>query len=62
MNAVLPVHIAAGGVAMILGAVALTAKKGGRIHRLRRDVLLAVESARPSRVAGVTRLTSRAIP
>ena len=33
MNAVLPVHIAAGGVAMILGAVALTAKKGGRIHR-----------------------------
>jgi hypothetical protein len=33
MNAVLPIHVAAGAVAMILGAVALTAKKGGRIHR-----------------------------
>jgi Predicted membrane protein (DUF2306) len=33
MNAVLPIHIAAGALAMILGAVALTAKKGGRIHR-----------------------------
>ena len=33
MSAVLPIHIAAGAVAMILGAVALTVKKGGRIHR-----------------------------
>ncbi len=33
MNAVLQIHIAAGGVAMVLGAVALTAKKGGLIHR-----------------------------
>ena len=29
----LPIHIAAGGLAMVLGAVALTAKKGGTIHR-----------------------------
>jgi uncharacterized membrane protein len=33
MNAVLQIHIAAGGMAMVLGAVALTAKKGGLIHR-----------------------------
>jgi len=33
MTAVLPIHIAAGALAMILGAVALIAKKGGRIHR-----------------------------
>jgi hypothetical protein len=30
---VLAIHIAAGGLAIILGAVALLAKKGGRIHR-----------------------------
>jgi hypothetical protein len=29
----LPIHIAAGGLAMILGAVALSAKKGGNVHR-----------------------------
>lgn len=29
----LPVHIAAGGLAIILGAVALSVKKGGNIHR-----------------------------
>ena len=29
----LPIHIAAGGVAIVLGAVALSAKKGGTIHR-----------------------------
>ena len=29
----LPIHIAAGGVAMVLGAVALLAKKGGTLHR-----------------------------
>jgi uncharacterized membrane protein len=33
MNAVLPIHVAAGALAIILGAIALTAKKGGRIHR-----------------------------
>jgi hypothetical protein len=33
MNAVLTIHVAAGAAAMVLGAVALTAKKGGRIHR-----------------------------
>jgi uncharacterized membrane protein len=33
MNAVLPIHVAAGALAMVLGALALTAKKGGRIHR-----------------------------
>ncbi|HEX8451289.1 MAG TPA: hypothetical protein VF647_04275 [Longimicrobium sp.] len=29
----LPIHIAAGGLAIVLGAVALVAKKGGNIHR-----------------------------
>ena len=29
----LPIHIAAGGLAIILGAVALIAKKGGAVHR-----------------------------
>ena len=29
----LPIHIAAGGLALILGAVALLARKGGTIHR-----------------------------
>jgi hypothetical protein len=33
MNLLLPIHIAAGGLAMVLGAVALAAKKGGTIHR-----------------------------
>jgi hypothetical protein len=30
---VLPIHVAAGGLAMVLGAVALLVKKGGTIHR-----------------------------
>ena len=29
----LPIHIAAGGLAIVLGAVALVAKKGGTLHR-----------------------------
>ena len=29
----LPIHIAAGGLAIVLGAVALSVKKGGTIHR-----------------------------
>lgn len=29
----LPIHIASGGLAVVLGAVALTVKKGGTIHR-----------------------------
>ncbi len=29
----LPIHIAAGGLAIVLGAVALSAKKGGTLHR-----------------------------
>ena len=29
----LPIHVAAGGLAIILGAVALSVKKGGNIHR-----------------------------
>jgi hypothetical protein len=33
MPLVLAIHIAAGGLALVLGAVALLAKKGGRIHR-----------------------------
>ena len=32
-STVLPIHIAAGGLAMILGAVALSVKKGRTIHR-----------------------------
>jgi hypothetical protein len=33
MNVVLPIHVAAGGLALVLGAVALLARKGGNIHR-----------------------------
>jgi uncharacterized membrane protein len=33
MNEVLPIHIAAGGLALVLGAVALLVRKGGTIHR-----------------------------
>jgi hypothetical protein len=33
MHLLLPIHIAAGGLAMVLGAVALIVKKGGAIHR-----------------------------
>ena len=33
MHMLLPIHIAAGGLAIILGAVALIVKKGGTIHR-----------------------------
>ena len=29
----LPIHIAAGGLAIVLGAIALSVKKGGTIHR-----------------------------
>ena len=32
-STLLPIHIAAGGLAMVLGAVALSVKKGGTIHR-----------------------------
>ena len=30
---ILPIHVAAGGLALVLGAVALVAKKGGFVHR-----------------------------
>ncbi|HEX3126765.1 MAG TPA: hypothetical protein VH394_05500 [Thermoanaerobaculia bacterium] len=33
MQLLLPIHIAAGGLAIVLGAVALVVKKGGTIHR-----------------------------
>src|SRR5689334_13454844 len=33
MQLLLPIHIAAGGLAIVLGAVALAVKKGGTIHR-----------------------------
>ena len=33
MNTLLPIHIAAGGLALVLGTVALLVKKGGTIHR-----------------------------
>lgn len=33
MNLVLPIHVAAGGIALVLGAVALLVKKGGTLHR-----------------------------
>jgi uncharacterized membrane protein len=29
----LPIHIGAGGLAIVLGAVALSTKKGGTLHR-----------------------------
>lgn len=33
MQLLLPIHIAAGGLAIVLGAVALSVKKGGTLHR-----------------------------
>lgn len=33
MHMLLPIHVAAGGLALVLGAVALLVKKGGTIHR-----------------------------
>jgi uncharacterized membrane protein len=33
VSTLLPIHVAAGGLALVLGAVALSAKKGGTIHR-----------------------------
>jgi uncharacterized membrane protein len=33
MQLLLPIHIAAGGLAIVLGAVALVVKKGGTLHR-----------------------------
>src|SRR4051812_48783084 len=33
MQTLLPIHIAAGGIAIVLGAVALSVKKGGTLHR-----------------------------
>ncbi|HVH58416.1 MAG TPA: DUF2306 domain-containing protein [Vicinamibacterales bacterium] len=33
LNTLLPIHIAAGGLAMVLGAAALLARKGGPLHR-----------------------------
>src|SRR5215212_9257882 len=33
MHMLLPIHIAAGGLAIVLGAVALVVKKGGTLHR-----------------------------
>jgi uncharacterized membrane protein len=33
MHLLLPIHIAAGGLAIVLGAVALVVKKGGTLHR-----------------------------
>ena len=33
MSALLPIHVAAGGIAIVLGAVALLVKKGGTVHR-----------------------------
>ncbi|MEY2564021.1 MAG: hypothetical protein QOH88_2214 [Verrucomicrobiota bacterium] len=32
-NLLLPIHVAAGGLALVLGAVALSVKKGGNVHR-----------------------------
>src|SRR5688572_3797503 len=29
----LPIHVAAGALAMVLGAIALSARKGGKLHR-----------------------------
>ncbi len=33
VSVLLPIHVAAGGLALVLGAVALSVKKGGTIHR-----------------------------
>ena len=33
MNMLLPIHVAAGGLAIVLGALALLVTKGGTVHR-----------------------------
>jgi uncharacterized membrane protein len=33
LQTLLPIHVAAGGLAIVLGAVALAVKKGGALHR-----------------------------
>jgi hypothetical protein len=33
LGVLLPIHVAAGGLALVLGAVALSARKGGTLHR-----------------------------
>jgi hypothetical protein len=33
LHTLLPIHVAAGGLAMVLGAAALVARKGGTLHR-----------------------------
>ena len=33
VSTLLPIHVAAGGLALVLGAVALSVKKGGTVHR-----------------------------
>jgi hypothetical protein len=33
LHTLLPIHVAAGGLAMVLGAAALGARKGGTLHR-----------------------------
>src|SRR5262245_7560536 len=33
LNTLIPIHVAAGGIALVLGAVALLARKGGTAHR-----------------------------
>jgi hypothetical protein len=48
----LPIHIAAGGLAIVLGAVALSVKKGGTIHR--RSGLLFVHAMLVMGITGAT--------
>src|ERR1700686_5481798 len=41
----LPIHIAAGGLAIVLGTIALSAQKGGTIHR--RNGMISAELIQP---------------
>ena len=50
LNTLLPIHVAAGGLALVLGAVALLARKGGTAHR--RSGLLFVYVILVDRTAG----------
>ncbi len=41
----LPIHITAGGLAVVLGTIALSAKNGGTIHR--RNGMISAELIKP---------------
>ena len=54
----LPIHIAAGGLAIVLGAVALSVKKGGTIHNGVRSQQMHVHFRTPAHARRLARMVS----